>query len=95
MKARNDMRHFSTMEDLHGGRSDDDQSDKETDDGPPKGKNVRRKDYYCPLLLHSESGRDRAIDEVSFRSQSTFRLLGANNKISRRAEAKLQRDEVP
>ena len=95
VKARNDLRHFGIREELHGGRSNDDQSDEETDDGPPKGKKVRRKDYYCPLLLHSESGRDRAIDEVPSRNQGTFRLLGANKQISRCAEAEVQRDEVP
>ena len=47
---------------FRGGRSDDDdddQSDEETD-GPPKGKKVKRKDYYCPPSCFTLS-----LDEIA------------------------------
>ena len=93
-KARSDLIHMGIQEELHGGRPaiDHDQSEEDTDG--PKGKRVKRNDYYCPLLLHSKSKRDRTIEQVPSRSESSFGLLGANKQIFRPAETKVQQDEV-
>ena len=46
-KARSDLIHLDIREELQGGRpADHDQSEEETDG--PKGKRVKRNDYYCP-----------------------------------------------
>ena len=47
-KARSDLIHMGIREELQGGRPgiDHDQSEEETDG--PKGKRVKRNDYYCP-----------------------------------------------
>ena len=93
-KARSDLIYLGVREELQGGRLaiDHDQSEEDTDD--PKGKRVKRNDYYCPLLLHSKSKRDRTIDQVPSRSESVFGLLGDNKQNFRPAEIKVQRDEV-
>ena len=47
-KARSDLIHMGIREELHGGRPaiDHDQLEEETEG--PKGKRVKRNDYYCP-----------------------------------------------
>jgi hypothetical protein len=42
-----------------------------------------KKNYYCPLLLHSKFGWGHTVVQVPSRSQGAFQLLGADKQIPR------------